>query len=359
MEGLSEGLYELESDAIGTSPQFGFEGMNRVGKSIEERAEDKPQKTYIGPPQVITETDSVAKAPTGPQSKKKKQEWKAAQDPGTGLTYYYHLKTREVSYMYFASPCHHLFLHLTMLVLYYSFQTTWEKPPDYEEVVVAETKEESNKGLSGVKILRMFSKKKKKSKTPKSPNEDASVTPSSLASPSSTFSFDEQKGTYVPVTKPAARSTENAVATRTMANNASGAIEFPQHDDDDDDDYSSDNSSLFSRENIFTKKKLKSAVGKFTDKVAEVVINQKASYEQLSGDEADGEGFDLKNPTSPTASEGKKQKPVEWRSAIDAATGRTYYYVKGGNETFWEKPSTATGVIKDAEYSVTTMNVRR
>ena len=106
-------------------------------------------------------------------------------------------------------------------------------------------------------------------------------------------------------------------------------------------------------------KKLKSAVGIFTDKVAEVVINQKASYEQLSGDEADGEGFDLKDPTSPTTSEGKKQKPVEWRSAIDAATGRTYYYVKGGNETFWEKPSTATGVIKDAEYSVTTMNVRR
>jgi len=33
-----------------------------------------------------------------------------------------------------------------------------------------------------------------------------------------------------------------------------------------------------------------------------------------------------------------KANEVKWRSAIDAATGRTYYYVKGSKETFWEKP---------------------
>ena len=81
--------------------------MNRLGKSIEERSEDKPKKTYIGPPQAITEADSpkIIQANSGSQSKKKKkkkpQEWKAAQDPGTGLTYYYHLKTREVSLIVF------------------------------------------------------------------------------------------------------------------------------------------------------------------------------------------------------------------------------------------------------------------
>ncbi len=112
MEGLNQTLYEPNKfDVVESTPQLGFEGMNRLGKSIEEHSEDKPKKTYIGPPQVITETEppktespKIIQTKAGSKSKKKKkkpQEWKAAQDPGTGLTYYYHLKTREVSCSFF------------------------------------------------------------------------------------------------------------------------------------------------------------------------------------------------------------------------------------------------------------------
>jgi hypothetical protein len=122
MEGLNERLYEPhESSAIDPAPQLGFEGMNRLGKSVEERPEDKPKKTYIGPPQVITETESHDIMQTSPGShskkKKKQQEWKAAQDPSTGLTYYYHLKTREVSCISFVFTSSIFILDLTAFVL--------------------------------------------------------------------------------------------------------------------------------------------------------------------------------------------------------------------------------------------------
>ena len=161
-----------------------------------------------------------------------------------------------------------------------------------------------------------------KKKKPKTPKKDDNV------SPSSTFSFDDKNIMSGP----------RAAKPATTIANASGAIIFPEHDDDDDD--ASDASSLFSRENIFSKKKLKNTVGKLTEKVAEKMISQKASYEQLSDGEeekmqivaADG-GFELKYPVT---SEGKQ---AEWKSAVDATSGRTYYYVKGTTETFWEKPA--------------------
>lgn len=103
MEGLKERLYEPKHESgVDAIPQLGFEGMNRVGKSIEEQSEARPKKTYIGPPRVTDETDCVNKSLTDSPSKKKNKhqvEWKAALDPSTGLTYYYHIKSREVSYM--------------------------------------------------------------------------------------------------------------------------------------------------------------------------------------------------------------------------------------------------------------------
>lgn len=33
------------------------------------------------------------------------------------------------------------------------------------------------------------------------------------------------------------------------------------------------------------------------------------------------------------------RKKLQWRHALDAATGRTYYYVKGSQKVTWEKPS--------------------
>ncbi len=130
--------------------------------------------------------------------------------------------------------------------------------------------------------------------------------------------------------------TENLVATR----NVTGASVFPKHDDDDDSS-DSDESSLFSREHIYNqKKKLKNVVRKFTGKFSQD-DSAKNSYEQL------GDGsmqIDVANGRTelnyPETSEPKKaNEEVRWRSAIDAATGRTYYYVKGSKETFWEKPN--------------------
>ena len=34
-----------------------------------------------------------------------------------------------------------------------------------------------------------------------------------------------------------------------------------------------------------------------------------------------------------------RRKKTEWRSAIDAATGREYYYIKGSQKVTWEKPT--------------------
>ena len=117
-------------------------------------------------------------------------------------------------------------------------------------------------------------------------------------------------------------------------------IIFPEHDDDDDSS-ASDESSLFSRENIYNqKKKLQNAAKRFTEKFSPE-DSPKNSYEQLNGEEgkmkieaSDG-GVELNYPVT---SGPNKATQTQWRSAIDAATGRTYYYVKGGNETFWKKP---------------------
>lgn len=346
MEGLNQQLYEPnKSDAVEYeyTPQLGFEGMNRLGKSVEEHSQDKPKKTYIGPPQVITETvntetesPNIIQSNSGSKSKKKKkpQEWRAAEDPGTGLTYYYHLKTREVSYTLFwfyleknVITCSHLVITLSSRL-----QTTWDKPADFDDAPAAGKDDSKAKGLSGAKILRLFSKKKKK---PKSPSDNEIVTPSS------TFSFDEKK----PAAKASAKlTTESLVATRNVVGNETGIV-FPNHDDDDDDDSSSsdsDESSLFSRENIYNQKaKLKNAVRKFSGKFSQNE-SPKNVYEQLGDGEVGNMQIDVTNGGTklnhPETSEPKKANPIKWRSAIDAATGRTYYYVKGGKETFWEKP---------------------
>jgi hypothetical protein len=35
----------------------------------------------------------------------------------------------------------------------------------------------------------------------------------------------------------------------------------------------------------------------------------------------------------------KPSKLSQWRSAIDAASGKTYYYMKGTKITTWKKPN--------------------
>lgn len=132
--------------------------------------------------------------------------------------------------------------------------------------------------------------------------------------------------------------TEKLIATRNGAGNETGAIVFPKHDDDDDSSSDSDESSLFSRENIYNQKtKLKNAVRKFSGKFSQEE-SPKNVYEQLGDGEVGNTQIDVANGGTTETSEPKKANPVKWRSAIDAATGRTYYYVKGGKETFWEKP---------------------
>ena len=47
----------------------------------------------------------------------------------------------------------------------------------------------------------------------------------------------------------------------------------------------------------------------------------------------------VNNVEAPKQEDSPKEKKVEWRSAIDAASGRTYYYVKNTTKTTWQKPS--------------------
>ncbi len=82
--------------------------------------------------------------------------------------------------------------------------------------------------------------------------------------------------------------------------------------------------------------KIKDSFRKLTGKFSQEE-SPKNAYEQLGDGEVGNMQIDVANGETKT-SEPKKANPVKWRSAIDAATGRTYYYAKGSSETFWEKP---------------------
>ena len=132
---------------------------------------------------------------------------------------------------------------------------------------------------------------------------------------------------------------DNLVAKRPEVTKNSDIV-FPQYDDDSS---SSDGSSLFSREKISvnTKQIFKNTVEKISEKLTQKNDSPKNSYEQFGGEggetkiEVKDSGVELNYSSS---QEPRNEKPVQWRSAVDAATGRTYYYVKGSTETFWEKP---------------------
>merc|ERR1712194_456812 len=54
---------------------------------------------------------------------------------------------------------------------------------------------------------------------------------------------------------------------------------------------------------------------------------------------ADVAEYQEKKANKEESNRDSNEKKTKWRSAIDAATGRTYYSVKGTQKVTWEKPS--------------------
>jgi hypothetical protein len=62
-----------------------------------------------------------------------------------------------------------------------------------------------------------------------------------------------------------------------------------------------------------------------------------AEYHEKKANKEESKVEEANLPEEPTRD--SNEKKTKWRSAIDAATGRTYYYVKGTQKVTWEKPS--------------------
>jgi hypothetical protein len=139
---------------------------------------------------------------------------------------------------------------------------------------------------------------------------------------------------------------------------------------DDDKLSASDEESEMSRMSevtdttLFSKQKIKATVGKWAEKVSDKLNSPPVpEYESLNDDAtqphdvtavnqsedkdvvAEGNQSSEKIPTNQnrdnigTSKEAANNEKHQWRSAIDVATGRTYYYIRGTSKVTWEKPA--------------------
>lgn len=135
---------------------------------------------------------------------------------------------------------------------------------------------------------------------------------------------------------------------------------------DDDNLSASDDESEVSRMSeitdttLFSKHKMKAAVGKWAEKVSDKLNSPPGpAYESLNDDatqpqdgtaveEVVAEGNHNSEKLSTNHNRDDiiyhakdlvcEENPTQWRSAIDGATGRTYYYIRGTSTVTWEKP---------------------
>ena len=111
----------------------------------------------------------------------------------------------------------------------------------------------------------------------------------------------------------------------------------------------SDDESEFSRMSeitdttLFSKQKIKAAVGKWAEKVSDKISSPPdPAYESLNDDATQPLDATVVNQSDAkvvAACEDNNIHNREWRSAVDGATGRTYYYIRGTSTVTWEKPA--------------------
>lgn len=112
---------------------------------------------------------------------------------------------------------------------------------------------------------------------------------------------------------------------------------------------------------LFSKQKMKATVGKWAEKVSDKLNSPpNPAYKSLNDDAihpqddtaveedvvAEGNYVSEQLQTSQnrdnnidTSKDVVKEEKPQWRSAIDGATGRTYYYIRGTSKVTWEKPA--------------------
>ena len=191
-------------------------------------------------------------------------------------------------------------------------------------------------------------------------------------------------GFITKITKGSSISSEKAVAKQTAANVDSGdkdnlhaselkpsAMTAVLRNDvksvDDvisasDDESEMSRMSEFTDTTLFSKQKIKATVGKWAEKVSDKISSPPdPAYVSLSDDAkqpldatvvnqseakvvAACDGKHDEQPTSQNreiidTSKGAVNEEKPWRSAVDGATGRTYYYIRGTSTVTWEKPT--------------------
>ncbi|KAL3816192.1 hypothetical protein ACHAXA_007310, partial [Cyclostephanos tholiformis] len=398
MAGLSERLYESnDSDSrsksnerLSSSPTTSkLDDMNTINTNDATKYLSKTSSDGA-----VIKSRPDADVP----KRKPKGDWRAARDPNSGLTYYYHIITKE---------------------------TTWDKPTGFvSRQAIAEgpspkaaSTEKSSKGRRGRGIMN-FLTKMAKPPSPASPTK-ASGTPSSpsVSSPTHGANLDtsveakndttthvptsanaemlkvdvsklEQKNSWLTLDDKVSVGDDNSESSegtytsifskgkiksvRKWAGKITERLNSPPSQpyktlNDGTKDPQDNAVSLAkeqpkespsvasndgpSREQTELEQPIQSEVNDMSDCEGPITTKNKPS-EEVAQDSTNGNENGVSILNSPetyvpqvkppdvvnTSMESLRKKP-QWRFATDQATGRTYYYIRGTSKVTWEKPS--------------------
>jgi hypothetical protein len=417
MAGLMERLYESNDDDSRSKTNEG-RSPSPISSMLDDMSKIDPKDAPE--PLSNTPSDGAAKElqPSVDAPKPKpKGDWRAVRDPNSGLIYYYHVITKEVSYV---SPFGFFvfFIPSTDFSCFYLlFQTTWEKPPGFvSRQATAERKSpkaasrEKSKGRKGIGIINFLTKITKPTSPPGKPSSPA------VSSPSDGAKFDssvearhdattrdrtsakseklevddlgeiEQKGswltlddkaaesdddsessedTYASITKRKIKSVRKWAGKITEKLNSPPSQPYKKWDDGTEEpkhsavssakDQLKESPSVRSIDEPPQKQKdpgqpIQSEGGDVVDREGQLATEEEPK-EQVTQDSIDAEDAPtfkssdtdvvqadppvlvVNTPMTPS------RKQPDWRSAIDHATGRTYYYIRGTSKVTWERPS--------------------
>ena len=410
MAGLTERLYGSNDDDSSSKTNEGLSPS-----PISSMPDDMSKIDTIDASEPLSNTPSggAAKEPqpsVDAPKPKPKGDWRAVRDPNSGLIYYYHVITKEVSYV---SPFGFIdsFIPSTDFSCFYLFfQTTWEKPPGFvSRQAAAERKSpkadsrEKSKGRKGIGIINFLTKitkptspasPTKASGKPLSPsvseakNDDPTRDRNSAKSEKlevddlgeieqkdSWLTLDDKvaesdddsessEDTYASITKRKIKSVRKWAGKITEKLNSPPSQPYKKWDDGTEEpqdsavssakDQLKESPSVRSIDEPPQKQKdpeqpIQSESGDVVDREGQLATEDEPK-EQVTQDstaedaptfkssdtdvfQADPPVLVVNAPMTPS------RKQPDWRSAIDHATGRTYYYIRGTSKVTWERPS--------------------
>lgn len=336
---LSENIVgdsELSSEDIGDTPSKEEMACVETAKVSRNDTSD-----VVQPQPVVTEKsdactlDEQPKADVTKPRPKPKPEWRATKDPKSGFIYYYHTGTRE---------------------------TTWEKPEGFVPKVASPTRPAStvsskDKHSSRRKGIMGFI-----SKIAKGTNIISSEKASGKSTSTEVDSRDKDKVN-------AEVRTQTTDASELKPSAITEALRNGVFSDDDklsasDDESEMSRMSEITDTTLFSKQKIKATVGKWAEKVSDKLNSPPApEYESLNDDATQPQDVTAVNQSEDkgvvaegnqsreklttnqnrynidTSNDAVNSEKPQWRSAIDVATGRTYYYIRGTSKVTWEKPA--------------------